>query len=151
MASIEASRAAPRFAVYAACKAGMANFTRTMAVELGEYGIRVNCISPDHTKTPGNHGNRSGPVDLAKWTPRTREQEEAYGRLIPLGREGDDDECGAAAVFLASKLASYVTGVNLAVDGGTFASSGWLKTLDDSAWELNVGLLTSALDKPVSG
>ncbi len=150
VASIEASRAAPRFAVYAACKAGMANFTRTMAVELGEYGIRVNCISPDHTQTPGNHGNRSGPVDKSKWVPRTQAQNEAYARLVPLGREGDEDECGTAAVFLASKMASYISGVNLPVDGGTFASSGWLKTLDGSAWELNVGLLTSALDKPMS-
>ncbi|MDP3783923.1 MAG: SDR family oxidoreductase, partial [Sphingopyxis sp.] len=67
VASIEASRAAPNFAVYAACKAGMLSFTKSMAVELSEHGIRVNCLAPDHTITPGNQGNRAGPVDPATW------------------------------------------------------------------------------------
>jgi NAD(P)-dependent dehydrogenase (short-subunit alcohol dehydrogenase family) len=150
VSSIEGSRAAPRFSVYAACKAGMENFTRSMAVELAEHGVRVNCIAPDHTITPGRRGNRSGPVDPAKWIQQTPEQDAAYARLIPLGYEGDEAECGWAAVFLASKLSRYVTGVTLPVDGGTWASGGWLKTLDGQSWELNVGL-SSALDKPVSG
>jgi len=147
---IEGSRAAPRFSVYAACKAGMQSFTRSMAVELGEYGIRVNCIAPDHTITPGRRGNRTGPVDPAKWVQQTPEQDAAYARLIPLGYEGDEAECGWTAVFLASKLSRYVTGVTLPVDGGTWASGGWLKTNDGQSWELNVGL-HSALDKPVGG
>ena len=67
VASIEASRAAPNFAVYAACKAGMLSFTKSMAVELSEHGIRANCLAPDHTITPGNQGNRAGPVDPATW------------------------------------------------------------------------------------
>jgi NAD(P)-dependent dehydrogenase (short-subunit alcohol dehydrogenase family) len=66
VASIEASRAAPMYAVYAACKAGMVNFTRAMAVELGEHGIRMNCIAPDQTRTPGLYGVRTGPVDPAQ-------------------------------------------------------------------------------------
>ena len=65
VASIEAFRAAPMFSVYAACKAGVTSFTRTMAVELAEHGIRVNCIAPDHTSTPGIDGQRSGAVDEA--------------------------------------------------------------------------------------
>jgi len=150
VSSIEGSRAAPRFSVYAACKAGMQSFTRSMAVELGEYGIRVNCIAPDHTITPGRRGNRTGPVDPAKWVQQTPEQDAAYARLIPLGYEGDEAECGWTAVFLASKLSRYVTGVTLPVDGGTWASGGWLKTNDGQSWELNVGL-HSALDKPVGG
>jgi NAD(P)-dependent dehydrogenase (short-subunit alcohol dehydrogenase family) len=63
VASIEAFRAAPMYAVYAACKAGMVSFTRTMALELAEYRIRVNCIAPDHTVTPGLRGNRSGRLE----------------------------------------------------------------------------------------
>jgi NAD(P)-dependent dehydrogenase (short-subunit alcohol dehydrogenase family) len=67
VSSIEGSRAAPMYSVYAACKAGMINFTRTMAVELADQGIRVNCISPDRTVTPGLRGNRTGPVDPQSW------------------------------------------------------------------------------------
>ncbi len=58
VASIEAHRAAPLFAVYAACKAGMLSFTRTMALELAEHRIRVNAIAPDMTRTPGLSGLR---------------------------------------------------------------------------------------------
>ena len=84
--SIEGLRGAPQYAVYAACKAGMISFARTMAVELGGHDIRINCIAPDHTITPGLRGNRAGPVDSSTWAPDSPEQLERYARLIPLGR-----------------------------------------------------------------
>lgn len=139
VASIEASRAAPNFAVYAACKAGMLSFTKSMAVELSEHGIRVNCLAPDHTITPGNQGNRAGPVDPATWKKRSDDEIDAMNRLIPLGREGVDMECGDATVFLASAMSTYITGVLLPVDGGTWASSGWVRGRD-RRWTLNEGL-----------
>jgi NAD(P)-dependent dehydrogenase (short-subunit alcohol dehydrogenase family) len=137
--SIEGSRAAPNFSVYAACKAGMISFTKTMALELAEHGIRVNAIAPDHTVTPGNHGNRAGPVDPSTWPKRTPEQEDAWSRLIPLGREGVDVECGRVAVFLSSMMSEYVTGALIPVDGGTYASSGWIRD-HDRKWTLVDGL-----------
>ena len=139
VASIEASRAAPNFAVYAACKAGMLSFTKSMAVELSGHGIRVNFIAPDHTITPGNQGNRTGPVDPATWKQHSDETVDAMNRLIPLGREGVDMECGDAAVFLSSAMASYISGVLLPVDGGTWASSGWVRG-QNGKWTLNEGL-----------
>ena len=139
VASIEASRAAPNFAVYAACKAGMLSFTKSMALEFSGHRIRVNCIAPDHTITPGNQGNRAGPVDPATWKQHSDEAIDAMNRLIPLGREGIDMECGDAAVFLASAMSSYITGVLLPVDGGTWASSGWVRGRNDK-WTLNEGL-----------
>ena len=143
VASIEASRAAPNFAVYAACKAGMLSFTKSMAVELSGHGIRVNCIAPDHTVTPGNQGNRAGPVDRSTWKQRSDDDIDAMNRLIPLGREGVDMECGDAAVFLASAMSTYITGVLLPVDGGTWASSGWVRGRD-GRWTLNEGLAFGA-------
>lgn len=139
VASIEASRAAPNFAVYAACKAGMLSFTKSMAVELAEHRIRVNCIAPDHTITPGNQGNRVGPVDPESWKRRTAEEIDAMNRLIPLGREGIDMECGDAALFLSSDMASYITGILLPIDGGTSAASGWMRGRNGK-WTLNEGL-----------
>ena len=139
VASVEASRAAPNFAVYAACKAAMLSFTKSMAVELSEYGIRVNCIAPDHTVTPGNQGNRAGPVDPSTWKRHSDEEVDAMNRLIPLGREGIDMECGDAALFLASGMSSYITGALLPVDGGTGAASGWVRGRN-SKWTLNEGL-----------
>lgn len=139
VASIEASRAAPNFSVYAACKAGMLSFTKSMAIELADHGIRVNCIAPDHTVTPGNQGNRAGPVDPGTWRRHSAEEVDAMTRLIPLGREGVDMECGDAAVFLSSAMASYVTGILLPVDGGTWAASGWVRGRNGK-WTLNEGL-----------
>ena len=139
VASIEAKRAAPTFAVYAACKAGMVSFTQSMALELSEHAIRVNCIAPDHTITPGNQGNRAGPVDPSQWKARTQEDIDAMNRLIPLGREGVDMECGDAAVFLCSAMASYITGIVLPVDGGTEAGGGWVRARN-GGWTLNEGL-----------
>lgn len=128
ISSIEASRAAPNYAVYAACKAGMLNFTRTMALELADHGIRVNAIAPDYTVTPGTSGNHAGAVDSSKWVKPTPKQEDANSRRIPLGRPGIDTECGTVAVFLSSPMSSYVTGTVIPVDGGTWASSGWVRS-----------------------
>ena len=125
--SIEASRAAPNYAVYAACKAGMVSFTRTMALELADHGVRVNAIAPDLTVTPGVRGNHAGPVDEASWIEPSAQQKHATARRIPLGREGMAEECGNVAVFLASPMSSYVTGSIIPVDGGTWASAGWVR------------------------
>jgi NAD(P)-dependent dehydrogenase (short-subunit alcohol dehydrogenase family) len=141
VASIEATRAAPNYAVYAACKAAMLSFTRSMALELSGHAIRVNAIAPDHTVTPGVRGNRAGPVDEAAWRRPSAEQQAAMDQLIPLMREGVPEECGDAAVYLCSRMSSYVTGVLLPVDGGTWAAGGWMRT-PAGAWTLNQGLPT---------
>jgi NAD(P)-dependent dehydrogenase (short-subunit alcohol dehydrogenase family) len=135
--SIEASRAAPSYSVYAACKAGLNNFTRTLAVELADHRIRVNAIAPDMTDTPGIRGIVAGPIDPSKKAEFTDEQKNAAARRIPLGRPGIDTECGDAAVFLASRMSSYITGIILPVDGGTSGSGGWVRSRADNAkWVL---------------
>ena len=130
--SIEGLRAAPMYAVYAACKAGMINFTKTMALELGEHNIRINAIAPDQTITPGMRANRTGPVDPSTWYERSAE---SVARAIPLRREGIVDDCAATAVFLSSKMGSYITGETISVDGGTNAASGWARD-DSQGWSL---------------
>ena len=127
IASIEGMRAAPGYAVYAACKAGMVNFTRTAALELAEHGIRVNGIAPD--LVPTEHMVRFAPSLL------TDEGKAAQAAYIPLGRAGNYDDCAGVAVFLASAMAAYVTGVTINVDGGTWASSGWTRD-DEGGWKL---------------
>jgi NAD(P)-dependent dehydrogenase (short-subunit alcohol dehydrogenase family) len=135
IASIEAMRAAPNFAVYAACKAGMVSFTRTMAVELGEHEIRVNCLLPDWTATPGNRGIIRGPVPDP--LPRRPEAIEAgVARYVPLGYEGDVEEIAGACVFLCSRMGAYITGTALPVDGGTWASSGWVRSATGKGFTL---------------
>ncbi len=114
--SIEGVRAAPGYAAYAAAKAGVINFTKTVALELAPYGIRVNALAPDFTMTEG----------IAALSGRSSGQSSDLGRdMVPMGRAGHVDEMAGAAVFLASRLSSYVTGQTLHVDGGTHAGSGW--------------------------
>lgn len=133
VSSIEGSRAAPGYAVYAACKAGIDNLTRTLALEFAEHGIRVNAIAPDYTLTPGTRGNVTGPV---KEGPAPSPAHlEAIRQRIPLGRAGMDEECGRLAVFLVSGMASYITGAIIPIDGGTWASSGWIRN-DANDWIL---------------
>jgi NAD(P)-dependent dehydrogenase (short-subunit alcohol dehydrogenase family) len=118
--SIEGHRAAPGFAVYAAMKAAVENFTRTLALELAPEGIRVNTIAPDITPTEGMKAlsERSG---LA---PELQAVQQKVA--IPMGRYGVYGDVGGCVLFLASELSRYVTGTCLHPDGGTFASSGWL-------------------------
>jgi NAD(P)-dependent dehydrogenase (short-subunit alcohol dehydrogenase family) len=110
--SIEGVRAAPGYAAYAAAKAGVINFTKTVALELAPHGIRVNALAPDFTMTEGIAALGGAGPDLGR-------------DMVPMGRAGHVDEMAGAAVFLASQLSSYVTGQTLHVDGGTQASSGW--------------------------
>ena len=122
--SIEGFRAAPMYAVYAACKAGMINFTMTMALELSEHHIRINAIAPDQTITPGLRGNRAGPVDPSTWPERGAEGPNGTLRSIPSGREGVVEDCAATAVFLCSSMGAYINGTTINVDGGTNAARG---------------------------
>ncbi len=134
VASIEATRAAPMYAVYAACKAAMVNFTRTMALELSDLRIRVNAIAPDRTRTPGLLGMMTGLVPDP--LPPLSHDDEAHVRSqVPLGREGDISECGELAAFLSSPGASYITGTLIPIDGGTWAASGWFRA-GDGRWAL---------------
>ena len=127
LASIEATRAAPGYAVYAASKAAVLSFTRSMALELADGGIRVNAISPDLTRTPGNLGLTDLQPNDELPEPSPKEQERAE-RYVPLRRQGTIEECGRLVAFLCSTHAAYITGVNIPVDGGTWASSGWLRS-----------------------
>jgi len=120
--SIEAARAAPLYAPYAAAKAGVVSFTRTMALELAPHRIRVNAIAPDVCLTEGLLA-MTGPAD-----------HERLARAIPLGRVGVPDDIAGAAVFLASDLSTYVTGVVLPVDGGTAAAGGWYREPEGDGW-----------------
>lgn len=130
IASSESLRAAPGFAVYAACKAAMVSFTRSMALELAEHRIRTFALAPDMIETPGLKpflDTASAAVTAAR------------DRYIPLGRLGSIDEIGNVVVFLASGMASYLTGVTIPVDAGALASSGWNRSPTDGSWGLYHG------------
>ncbi|TML58481.1 MAG: SDR family oxidoreductase [Actinobacteria bacterium] len=114
LTSIEAHRAAPGFAVYSAMKAAVASLTKSLALELGDRGIRVNCVAPDVIPTPG-----IGWMEGA--TPGT-----------PLGRLGQVDDVAGAVAFLAGDLSSFVTGATIHVDGGNWAAGGWHRLSDGS-------------------
>jgi NAD(P)-dependent dehydrogenase (short-subunit alcohol dehydrogenase family) len=122
--SIEGVRAAPGYATYAAAKAGVINYTKTAALELAPHGIRVNALAPDITWTEG----------LAQIAPPGTEGR--VGFTVPMGRVGHVDEMAGAAVFLASDMASYVTGQTIHVDGGTHAASGWYHHPETGAYAL---------------
>ncbi|WP_328392852.1 SDR family NAD(P)-dependent oxidoreductase [Nocardia sp. NBC_00416] len=117
ISTIEAHRAAPGFAVYAAAKAAVEQFARTLAIEVAPDGIRVNNIAPDFVPTPNLE--RIGTGDNAMTDP------EGVKVAIPMGRAGDPADISNCAVFLASGLSSYLTGTTLHPDGGTWASAGW--------------------------
>ena len=124
--SIEGVRAAPGYAAYAAAKAGVINYTKTAALELAPYGIRVNALAPDITWTEG----------LAAIAPDAAGVQERFGFTVPMGRAGHVDEMAGAAIFLASDLSSYVTGQTIHVDGGTQAASGWYHHPGTGAYSL---------------
>lgn len=101
---------------YRATKAGVVSMTKSLAVELGKYGIRVNSISPGPTRTPMTAVMDGAPEDKVEELADIS-MECMRGRM-PLGRLGAPEDIANAAVFLASDQAAQITGVDLAVDGG---------------------------------
>ncbi|SDK97165.1 3-oxoacyl-[acyl-carrier protein] reductase [Lentzea albidocapillata subsp. violacea] len=112
IASIEGTHPAPGHAHYAASKAALIMHARAAALEYGPRGIRVNTVSPGLIARPGI--GQQWPEGVARWQ-----------AAAPLGRLGTPEDVGNACVFLASDLASWITGHNLVVDGGVTARPTW--------------------------
>ena len=108
--SIQSFVALPNSAAYTASKAAVRGLTQHLATELSPQGIRVNAIGPGLIATPLNERARQNPDYMANFATR-----------IPLGRIGTPDDIAGPAVFLASDLARYVTGITMPVDGGFLA------------------------------
>ena len=102
----------PGFGVYAAAKAALRSFTRTLAAELAPKGIRVNSLSPGPIETPLFDKTGLPEKDI-------KEFQKNISSMVPLGRFGTADEIAAVAVFLASGDSSYITGTEITADGGT--------------------------------
>jgi meso-butanediol dehydrogenase/(S,S)-butanediol dehydrogenase/diacetyl reductase len=113
VASISGLRGDFGFGAYNASKAAVVNYTRTLALDHGRDGIRVNAVCPGLVDTPLTAGLHSVEGLLDRWT-----------AAIPLGRAGQPDEIAATIAFLASDDASYLTGAAVVVDGGITAGTG---------------------------
>lgn len=100
-------------AAYNAAKAGVSNLTRTLALDHGVDGVRINAVNPSVTETNMTHSIQNSDAKVDKFLAR-----------CPLGRLATPKDIAAAITFLASDDASMITGVNLAVDGGVSASNG---------------------------
>jgi 3alpha(or 20beta)-hydroxysteroid dehydrogenase len=107
LSSTAGAAGVPGMSAYAASKAGNKAFAECAAMELGQYGIRVNVIVPGGVNTPMQHGEAFANVDI----------DAVYGQF-PLGRIGEPEELANAILFLASSQGSYTTGATLVVDGG---------------------------------
>jgi 3-oxoacyl-[acyl-carrier protein] reductase len=92
---------------YAASKAGLEGFTKSIALEFASRGIRANCVAPGYIKS-----------DMTEALPE--EQIKSFYEKIPLGRAGEAIEVAQAVAFLLSDSASYITGQTLHVNGGMF-------------------------------
>ena len=102
----------PVYATYGATKAALRSFVRTWTAEFAGKGIRTNMISPGPTETPILEGQFGEKTDAMK---------ERFKTMVPMGRMGKPEEIAAAAVFLASDESSFVSGIDLPVDGGLVA------------------------------
>jgi meso-butanediol dehydrogenase/(S,S)-butanediol dehydrogenase/diacetyl reductase len=98
---------------YNAAKGAVSNFTRSLALELGAQGVRVNAVNPGLTFT-----------GLTQDIKRDQDLMRRFAERIPLGRGAEPEEVADVIAFLASDAARYVTGVNLPIDGGLTASNG---------------------------
>jgi NAD(P)-dependent dehydrogenase (short-subunit alcohol dehydrogenase family) len=109
--SIVGSKGLSMNSVYSATKAAVRSFARTWTTDLKDRRIRVNVVSPGSIDTPGLS-------DLLASSEAGEERKKMISSIVPMGRLGRPDEIAKAAVFLASDDSSYITGVELFVDGG---------------------------------
>jgi NAD(P)-dependent dehydrogenase (short-subunit alcohol dehydrogenase family) len=102
----------PSLVAYTASKGGIEMFTKEAAVELGQYGIRVNCLAPGSIESE-----------------RTRQEDPDYAgtwsKMTPLGRVGTASDIAPTVVFLASPGASFITGQTIWIDGALFTKAQW--------------------------
>lgn len=102
----------PNLVNYTASKGGIEQFTKVAAVELGPYGIRVNCVAP-------------GAIEIERTKQEAGDYAGTWSRLTPLGRIGLPSDVGAAVAFLCEDRAEFITGQTLWVDGGLFTRPVW--------------------------
>ncbi len=136
ISSIEGFRGIPRFAAYGAFKAAITGFTQSLALELGPEGIRVNVVAPETTDTAQIPLDRmiheSQRHNIPKW--------------IPLGRFGTPSDIAGCVLFLASPLASWVSGTVIHADGGALAAAGWYQ--DDQGGWTNTPVIKGISSRP---
>jgi len=105
--SLNAELAFPDNPAYMACKGGLRQLTRSLAIDLGRHGVRANCIAPGYMRTEMTRGSWSDPA-----------REKARAERTAIGRWGCPDDLRGAVIFLASDASAFVTGQDLFVDGG---------------------------------
>ena len=118
VSSVEGLRGYPADPVYGAYKAAVVQFTRCLAVQVGNDGVRVNGIGPDVTE--------SIQVPYSTWLPP--EQQDMWPLWVPVGRMGVPEDQARIVLFLASDLSGFITGHTIPTDGGTAAAGGWFRS-----------------------
>ncbi|MEM6106681.1 SDR family oxidoreductase [Mycobacterium sp. 050272] len=118
VSSVEGLRGYPEDPVYAAFKAAVIHFTRSLAVQVGRDGVRVNAIGPDVTE--------SLQVPYSQWL--SAEEQAQWPQWVPAGRMGLPADQARVILFLASDLSDFVTGHTIPTDGGTGAAGGWFRS-----------------------
>jgi meso-butanediol dehydrogenase / (S,S)-butanediol dehydrogenase / diacetyl reductase len=126
VSSVEGLRGYPEDPVYAAFKAAVIHFTRSLAVQVGRDGVRVNAIGPDVTE--------SLQVPYSQWL--SAEDQARWPQWVPVGRMGLPEDQAQVILFLASDLSAFVTGHTIPTDGGTGAAGGWFRSsrIPDRDW-----------------
>jgi 2-hydroxycyclohexanecarboxyl-CoA dehydrogenase len=114
VSSVEGVRGYPPDPVYAACKAAVVHFTRSLGVEVAGKGVKVNGIAPDLTE--------SAQVDYS------REPHEMWPTWAPVGRKGEPVDQARVLLFLASDLSDFLVGHTIPTDGGSLAAGGWFRS-----------------------
>jgi NAD(P)-dependent dehydrogenase (short-subunit alcohol dehydrogenase family) len=102
----------PNLVDYTASKGGIEALTKVAAIELGRYGIRVNCVAP-------------GAIEIERTQKELGDYARTWGSLTPLGRVGYPADVGKAVAFFASDASSFITGQTIWVDGGLFTRPAW--------------------------
>jgi NAD(P)-dependent dehydrogenase (short-subunit alcohol dehydrogenase family) len=124
VSTVEAFRGKPEGVAYAAYKGAITQFTKSLALEVGSHGIRVNAIAPDLTETLQ--------VPYDRWVPD--DQQHMIPTWVPVGRFGTPADIAGVALFLASELSSFVTGTTVHADGGSYAAGGWFRSTHRDGW-----------------
>jgi NAD(P)-dependent dehydrogenase (short-subunit alcohol dehydrogenase family) len=102
----------PKLVDYTASKGGIEMFTKVSAVELGKYGVTVNCVAP-------------GAIETERTKLEAGDYSGTWAKATPMGRVGLPEDVGRAVAFLSSEAAEFISGQTLGVDGGLFARPHW--------------------------